>query len=139
MRLREVATAIGFRHVVEQMDYRINSTFYKGGLRKYKLPIDDAESIFKTTFDTPFSLLTKQKLVDSVVRAYLDDRLKNNPEVEALMRKCKAFGRAVNAEESRVKQAKAQKDVEQKTDNVHEAGTKQKDKSGKKTNTTKDA
>lgn len=103
----EVATAVGFRHVVFAVKERIDNTFYRGGAHQYRAPIADLQYVYNAP-DSQSMKHVKSRLIQSVVKAYLDKHLSNNHEVEDCMMTIPAFGNAVRAEEAREKQVRAQ-------------------------------
>ncbi|KAK5957248.1 hypothetical protein OHC33_001620 [Knufia fluminis] len=107
MRIREVATVIGFKHIVDQMDGRINGTFYRGGSHRYRLPIENVRRIANVKVVTPHNRSIRQQVVASVVQAHLDGHLTNESEVDALARDIPAFNDALAVERARRQPAAA--------------------------------
>lgn len=101
MRIREVVTAIGFKHIVDQMDRRINGTFYRGGSHRYRLPVEDVRLSSNAKVVTPYNRSVRQQIVASVVQAHLDGHLANKTEFEKLGRDIPAFGSALAVERAR--------------------------------------
>ena len=98
--LLEVARAIEFDHVVDELRERLNSRFYRGAVarHKYTMPVADVRMIYDAASTTQTSDRVKRRILCSVAQAYLDGNLSNVKAVERLMVKMSEFGRAADAE-----------------------------------------
>lgn len=103
----EVATAVGFGYVLDQIKPRIDRTFYRGGNHYYKAPIAELKMVYGAENSQVMNYV-KAKLVESVVKSYLDYNLANNKDVVTCMHEILTFGDAVRDLEAREKTARAQ-------------------------------
>jgi len=93
-RIIEAATAVGDKHVIDLAKKCIDGTFYRGGDHRYAAPLTDLKYAYGAVNSQAIRYI-KDKLVESVVKSYLDRQLKNNKQVVGFMHEVIAFGDAV--------------------------------------------
>ncbi|KAK5081156.1 hypothetical protein LTR05_007950 [Lithohypha guttulata] len=103
MHIGEVAVALGFRHVLDQMKEKILRTFYRGPGHRYRLPIQAVRALAGNNHNSQFSNMVRDKLVSLAAQPCLEHNLINKQEVEDIVEELPRFGDRVYAEHERLR------------------------------------